>query len=86
VEESYGTDVLTLTVSYGYIDRLLKNAKIERYLSRHHADLLQTMKMMLASTGRGPESLRANTVQEFPGISGPPRSATSTPSRPRIVH
>src|ERR1039458_2061188 len=39
VEESYGADVLTLTVACGYIDRLLKNAKVERYLDRHHTDI-----------------------------------------------
>ena len=85
VEESYGTDVLTLTVSYGYIDRLLKNAKVERYLARHHADILQTMKTMLASGGRGSGGIRESAVPELSGFSGPPR-AVSTSSRPRIVH
>jgi hypothetical protein len=28
VEQSYGTDVLTLTVACAYLDRLLKNSKI----------------------------------------------------------
>ena len=42
VEESYGTDILTLTVACGYLDRLLTNAKIERYLARHHIDILHT--------------------------------------------
>jgi hypothetical protein len=47
VEESYGTDVLTLTVTCGYLDRLLKNPKIERYLARHHAEILQTLQKLL---------------------------------------
>jgi hypothetical protein len=47
VEESYGTDVLTLTVSCGYLEKLLKNQKIERYLSRHHGDILQTLQQIL---------------------------------------
>jgi hypothetical protein len=47
VEESYGTDVLTLTVSCGYLEKLLKNHKIERYLSRHHGDILQTLQQIL---------------------------------------
>jgi RepB plasmid partitioning protein/ParB-like nuclease family protein len=51
VEESYGTDVLTLTVAWGYIDRLLQNAKIERYLARHHTDILQTLEKMLIEGG-----------------------------------
>jgi hypothetical protein len=52
VEESYGTDVLTLTVTCGYLDRLLKNTKIERYLTRHYTDILQTMKSMMIESGR----------------------------------
>lgn len=51
VEESYGTDVLTLTVACGYLDRLLKNPKIDRYLARHHLDILQTLKRLLSDIG-----------------------------------
>jgi len=54
VEESYGTDVLALTVSCGYIDRLLKNSKIERYLSRNHMDILHTLRQLLSDSGRRP--------------------------------
>ncbi len=54
VEESYGTDVLALTVSCGYIDRLLKNPKIERYLSRNHMDILHTLRQLLSDSGRRP--------------------------------
>ena len=54
VEESYGTDVLALTVSCGYIDRLLKNPKIERYLNRNHLDILQTLQHLLSDNGRRP--------------------------------
>ncbi len=54
VEESYGTDVLALTVSCGYIDRLLKNPKIERYLNRNHMDILQTLQQLLSDIGRRP--------------------------------
>jgi hypothetical protein len=51
VEESYGTDILTLTVACGYLDRLLKNAKIERYLTRHHIDILHTLQKLLSENG-----------------------------------
>ena len=64
VEESYGTDVLTLTVSCGYIERLLSNPKIERYLERNHAEILQTMKKLLLEhrqNSRGAEGVRQNT-------------------------
>ncbi len=44
VEESYGTDVLTLTVACGYLERLVKNSGIERYLARHHVEILRPCK------------------------------------------
>ena len=48
VEESYGTGVLTLTVSMGYIERLLGNPKIEKYLERYHLDILQTLQKIVS--------------------------------------
>jgi len=51
VEESYGTDILTLTVACGYLDRLLNNTKIERYLARHHIDILHTLQKLLSENG-----------------------------------
>ena len=50
VEESYGTDALTLTVSRGYLERLLSNPKIERYMERHHLDILQTLRKLVPET------------------------------------
>jgi hypothetical protein len=47
VEESYGTDVLALTVSCGYLERLLQNPKIERYLVRHQTDVLQVLQKVV---------------------------------------
>jgi hypothetical protein len=50
VEESYGTDVLTLTVSFGYLERLLHNPLVERYLERYHLDILQTLRRLLSES------------------------------------
>jgi hypothetical protein len=44
VEESYGTDVLTLTVCRGYFKRLLANPRVDRYLAKSHPDLLDALK------------------------------------------
>jgi len=51
VEESYGTDALSLTVACGYLDRLLTNPKIERYMARNHADILQALQKLLPDNG-----------------------------------
>jgi hypothetical protein len=47
VEESYGTDVLTLTVSCTYVEELLGHAKVVRYLERHHSGVLGTLQNLL---------------------------------------
>jgi hypothetical protein len=50
VEESYGTDVLTFTVAMGYLERLLGNPKVERYLERYHLDILQTLQKIVSDS------------------------------------
>jgi ParB-like chromosome segregation protein Spo0J len=39
-EKSYGTDHLDLVLTYGYLGRLLGNARVVRYLAQHHHDIL----------------------------------------------
>jgi hypothetical protein len=43
-EDSYGTDILALTVVCGYIERLLGNVRIERHLTKHQPDILNTLR------------------------------------------
>ncbi len=40
VEESYGTDMLTLSIACGYVERLIGNSRVERHLEKHHPDIL----------------------------------------------
>ena len=39
-EKSYGTDHLDLVLTNGYLGKLLGNARVVRYLSQHHRDIL----------------------------------------------
>lgn len=48
VDESYGTDVLLLSVSCGYLERLLGNARVQRYLSKRYPDILQQLQKLVA--------------------------------------
>ncbi len=48
VEESYGTDVLTLSVCSGYVNRLLGNVRVQRYLTKRHPEILQQLRQLLA--------------------------------------
>lgn len=50
VEQSYGVDVLTLTVSCGYINRLFKNQSIVRYLGKHHGEILDALRNLVSDT------------------------------------
>jgi hypothetical protein len=52
VEDSYGTDILLLTVSCRYVQRLLENDRLERYLTKHNPDILNTLRGLLSEIGR----------------------------------
>lgn len=52
VEESYGTDILLLTVVCGYVERVLANNRVERYLSKHKPDILSSLRSGLADAKR----------------------------------
>jgi hypothetical protein len=59
VEESYGTDMLTLSIACGYVERLLSNARVEKHLDKHHPDILGELRTLLADVkpqkGKSPE-------------------------------
>lgn len=48
VEESYGSDVLTLNVCCGYVKRLLANTRVQRYLSKRYPEIQQQLQQFLA--------------------------------------
>lgn len=47
LEESFGKEALALTVCQGYVERLLKNAKVRRYLDRKHGESLGALQLWL---------------------------------------
>jgi len=57
VEDSYGTDILVLTVACRYIARLLGNGRVERHLSKHHPDTLNALRGLLSEVE--PEKVKA---------------------------
>jgi len=48
VEESYGADILTLSVCGGYLNRLLANARVQRYLTKRYPEILQQLRQVQA--------------------------------------
>jgi hypothetical protein len=47
VEKSYGSDVLTLGVCCRYLDRMLANARVHKYLSKRYPEILQQLQQLL---------------------------------------
>ena len=68
VQKSYTGDLLSLTIAAGYLTRMLENAKIERHLLRHHPDMLQAVRDVLAAVNE--EKAKASTklqISRSPG-------------------
>ena len=40
IDDSYGRNVVNLTIARGYVKKLHENAKVVKYLAAKHADLL----------------------------------------------
>ena len=49
IEASYGDDILHLVIAAGYLSRLVANKEIERYLARHHPEILQEFRAIIAA-------------------------------------
>ena len=49
VEETYGENMLNLTVARGYVKKLIDNAKIVRFLGSNYADVLTEFEAFVAS-------------------------------------
>jgi len=49
VEETYGENMLNLTLARGYIKKLLDNAKVVRFLNTNHSDILSEFESITAA-------------------------------------
>lgn len=50
LEASYGDDVLHLVVASGYLNRLLGNPLIERYLTTRHPELVEELRAIISAS------------------------------------
>ena len=46
LQETYGTNALALTVCQAYVNKLLKNPRVIRYLDRKHKETLGAMRLL----------------------------------------
>jgi hypothetical protein len=49
VEESYGENMLNLTLARGYIRKLIDNAKVVRFLNGNHPDIFSEFESIAAA-------------------------------------
>ena len=50
IELSYGTDVLNLVLTRGYVSKLLNNSAVTKYLERHQPEFLEEFRAIVAAT------------------------------------
>jgi hypothetical protein len=49
IEESHGSEVLNLVLARGYLEKLVGNARIVRYLNQHHGDIFRELQGIVDS-------------------------------------
>jgi hypothetical protein len=59
-EESYGSDILNLTIAKGYLSALLGNPKVVRYLSQNQPEILAQFQKISEMTTLGNVAQQAN--------------------------
>jgi ParB-like chromosome segregation protein Spo0J len=50
IKANYGNDILDLTAASKYVERLLANVRVHRYLAKHHKDSLTALEQLIADT------------------------------------
>ena len=64
IEGTYGPDQLKLMVSCRYIETLLRNPKLARYLKQHHGDILSEFEQIVEATIRQQAPASSEELEE----------------------
>jgi len=62
IEESYGTEMLNLVLARAYLLKLLDNARVVRYLTQNHSDLLAALRTVVDSVSSDGQVSEAEAV------------------------
>ncbi len=68
IRANYGNDVLDLTAASIYVERLLSNSRIQRYIAKHHQETLATLTQLLEEIDRDKQQARPTTPS--PAVNG----------------
>lgn len=60
IEESYGDDILHLVVASGYLNKLVGNSEIERYLAQRYPEFLDEFRAIIVASSLDQTTLTAN--------------------------
>jgi hypothetical protein len=82
VEDTYATQALDLTLSMGYIENLLGNMQVEKYLGKNHPEILSEFKKLLGEKAEEMSRAIPESVQKpFSNGRKPPKTDLP-PSKP----
>lgn len=59
IEESYGDDILHLVVASGYLNKLVGNSEIERFLTQHYPEFLDEFRAIIVASSLDQTGLTA---------------------------
>ena len=71
MEETYATQALDLTLSLGYVEHLLASVRVEKYLTKHHPDILNQFRKLLSEKADEMSRSIPDSIQR-PRRKGPP--------------
>jgi hypothetical protein len=80
IRANYGSDVLDLTAASRYVERLLGNNRIQRYLAKHHQETLATLTQLLADIDADKQQQRPPTPVALNGRGEYPQTAPTSPA------
>jgi hypothetical protein len=63
IKANYGNDILDLTAACKYVQRLLANTQVHRYLAKHHEEHLTALEQLLADSDADKQRLPAEQTQ-----------------------
>ena len=76
IKANYGNDVLDLTASCKYVQRLLANTQVHRYLAKHHEEHLTALEQLLADSDADKQRLPAEQTQSEGRPTAAPETST----------
>jgi hypothetical protein len=80
IRANYGSDVLDLTAASRYVERLLGNNRIQRYLAKHHQETLAMLTQLLADIDADKQQQRPPTPVALNGRGEYPETASTSPA------